>query len=785
MNDFGTLVMGGSGLVAVGAIKTAAGNFGRLGGTLCLHSTAADPDGTAARDFFDARTDFRMQNGIKSPVYYHHGLDKFVGVKALGDAILYRDSGGVQIDEDKSFISLDDLDGRKTYERAERGELGWSSGTAAHLVKRTPVETKSGRSHHIDYWPLGLDASLTPAPAEKRNIATAIKSLIEYGEENHVDVSLELSMLREKLALLTAPPEDVDFLKRELLKAQLGLVSFFLGGSTPTAPSTPEPDTGIKKRPGHSWETQPRDETGKWTDGGGKLNADHVAHVMRSEGITEAHHHEKVAGAIAQGKLNTRKDVLAHLDAIHGAKPTIAKERDSWMRQYREGGDAEGLMGAIRQTIESNQRTAAEDDARGSHNFREHHAATAEGARQALTLIQAGERGQRDAEAVSTGKLSVAYKPAMSGPGTTSEWAVVDGSGQVARNDKGEEIRFRSKDDAENHLKPKIEPKPAPAPVAAPAPAASRPLTLQEIRDRAYGARDRAYEARDRARNVHNTIIANRNARIGARPGGMKRGAHRSPKKPAGHWITMRGRHVFVPEKGATADHVFAAGVMHGLSEDAHKELEKQYDAGQIETTAHLHLTLAEAVRAKRRGFTDVEAIREGVAHHGVDGIASHAQKFRAARDARRASLRAAANADTILARHDRREQFRASGKDIKDYVFDHAGSHEDAQAMAADLGFHSTTWDDDRNVTRRAKNARNAQQDRSRTRELQNRRAMAVKSLDALDEQFDAYGELIGENFEMEDLEQLDELTMEIAFIVAEIEELTAIESETIPDLD
>jgi HK97 family phage major capsid protein len=51
--------------------------------------------------------------------------------------------------------------------------MGWSSGTAGHLVERE----EKGASAHILHWPLGLDASITPTPAEYRNSAVSLKSL--------------------------------------------------------------------------------------------------------------------------------------------------------------------------------------------------------------------------------------------------------------------------------------------------------------------------------------------------------------------------------------------------------------------------------------------------------------------------------------------------------------------------------------------------------------------------------------------------------------------------------
>jgi HK97 family phage major capsid protein len=59
------------------------------------------------------------------------------------------------------------------YAQAEAGKLGWSSGTAGHLVEKEETE----KAWRITSWPLGLDDSLTLMPAEPRNTVIPLKSL--------------------------------------------------------------------------------------------------------------------------------------------------------------------------------------------------------------------------------------------------------------------------------------------------------------------------------------------------------------------------------------------------------------------------------------------------------------------------------------------------------------------------------------------------------------------------------------------------------------------------------
>jgi len=152
-------------LVSFGAEVKALGN-GKVGGYLIRYSTHADPDLTD--DFFDAKTD--TGTATASDVYYQHGLDTKLGRRVLGQASLRRDDVGVWVE---AQLAMRDEYEKAVYAMAEKGKLGWSSGTASHLVEREPV----GKAQHITRWPLGLDASLTPTPAEPRNNVVTLKSL--------------------------------------------------------------------------------------------------------------------------------------------------------------------------------------------------------------------------------------------------------------------------------------------------------------------------------------------------------------------------------------------------------------------------------------------------------------------------------------------------------------------------------------------------------------------------------------------------------------------------------
>lgn len=122
-------------------------------------------------DYFTSKTDFgRPLSEGKSfalNLYYHHGADKTIGTKEIGTGIVKMDSVGLWYE---AQINMNDEYNMMIAELAKRGKLGFSSGAAGHMVERT----QKGLSHEILRWNIA-EASLTPRPAESRNMAT-IKS---------------------------------------------------------------------------------------------------------------------------------------------------------------------------------------------------------------------------------------------------------------------------------------------------------------------------------------------------------------------------------------------------------------------------------------------------------------------------------------------------------------------------------------------------------------------------------------------------------------------------------
>jgi hypothetical protein len=156
---------------------------GRLTGHLIRFSTAGDPD--LSGDFFNGGTDYGFENKKDSPVYLNHRLPfkspsgKTLRVREkIGEATLTKSDDGILIDAI--------LYNHEKY-KAALHKMGWSSGTAGHLVDREQV----GKAFHVKSWPLGLDASLTWEPCEPRNMlpgSVPLKS-IEITDNEIIDVS--------------------------------------------------------------------------------------------------------------------------------------------------------------------------------------------------------------------------------------------------------------------------------------------------------------------------------------------------------------------------------------------------------------------------------------------------------------------------------------------------------------------------------------------------------------------------------------------------------------------
>jgi hypothetical protein len=151
---------------------------GKIGGYLVLFSDEKSPD--LAGDFFTKDTDFGITDGQKSILWFNHRKP----IKSAdGKEIVVRErigEGEMKVDDKGVFIEAI-LYNRAEYEKG-LAAMGWSSGTAAHLVDRE----KKGNANFIKSWPLGLDASLTPRPCEPRTSVQSLKSYLDESDDDSI-----------------------------------------------------------------------------------------------------------------------------------------------------------------------------------------------------------------------------------------------------------------------------------------------------------------------------------------------------------------------------------------------------------------------------------------------------------------------------------------------------------------------------------------------------------------------------------------------------------------------
>lgn len=145
-----------------GAIK--AMGEGRIGGYLVPFGFPKDRQG----EYFTPDTDFALDfyGGARRPVYFHHGADGEIKTEEIGFIdVLKADDNGLWAE---AQLNMDNPNARRKYADVQRGILGWSSGSAPHLI-----EVKD--DGQIVKWPI-IEGSLTPSPSGgRRTTVVALK----------------------------------------------------------------------------------------------------------------------------------------------------------------------------------------------------------------------------------------------------------------------------------------------------------------------------------------------------------------------------------------------------------------------------------------------------------------------------------------------------------------------------------------------------------------------------------------------------------------------------------
>ena len=139
-------------------------------------------------EYFSAKTDFALDYYPTIPVLFGHGRDEAIGHAKVGEITIkeIRDQGvWVEGHLDRQSQYYDAI-----RELADKGDMFWSSGALAHLVKRT---AKTGE---IKQWPIA-EATLTLTPANPMAGAT-----VKEPEGGNPASLLTIQVTREALAAL-------------------------------------------------------------------------------------------------------------------------------------------------------------------------------------------------------------------------------------------------------------------------------------------------------------------------------------------------------------------------------------------------------------------------------------------------------------------------------------------------------------------------------------------------------------------------------------------------------
>jgi len=156
--------------------------FGKrdIGGYALKFTTQLDPD--LYRDYFTKKTDFGLSLERTLPIYFNHTFDDVIKKARLGEAVLTATDEGLEvlgfiyskstlpanIDEWSYLIHTE----REAYvnfilEKIASGEMGYSTGSAPHLVVRSANEDGTSEMKKWDI----AELSITHTPAEPRTYA--------------------------------------------------------------------------------------------------------------------------------------------------------------------------------------------------------------------------------------------------------------------------------------------------------------------------------------------------------------------------------------------------------------------------------------------------------------------------------------------------------------------------------------------------------------------------------------------------------------------------------------
>ena len=165
-------------------------------------STSNDPD--LYRDFFTSSCDFGLSLSNTLPIYFNHCFDGILKTARIGEAKLTKKNDGIFVNgfiynlknapQNLDIWSKQILEERSDYvdvilKLIEDGKMGYSTGSASHLVKKKLCENDT---NEIVKWDI-VELSITHTPAEPRTYATKSKIDNDFDWSKFIKIGAKIS----------------------------------------------------------------------------------------------------------------------------------------------------------------------------------------------------------------------------------------------------------------------------------------------------------------------------------------------------------------------------------------------------------------------------------------------------------------------------------------------------------------------------------------------------------------------------------------------------------------
>ena len=218
----------------------------KIKGLAVKFTTSADPD--LYQDFFTSNCDFGLSLSHTLPIYFNHCFDGILKTARIGEAKLTKKNDGIFVD---GFIynlkncpeNLDKWSRQILKERAEyidiilklieTGKMGYSTGSAPHLVKKKSFDNGT---NEITKWDI-VELSITHTPAEPRTYATKSAINDKFDWSQYLKIGAKISnetatSLIDSLENLNKVKKTIETLLAEYKNINININKIKMDGTT-------------------------------------------------------------------------------------------------------------------------------------------------------------------------------------------------------------------------------------------------------------------------------------------------------------------------------------------------------------------------------------------------------------------------------------------------------------------------------------------------------------------------------------------------------------------------